>query len=135
VFASALNDAQGLRDNLTVSLQMDNGAIANIAYAANGDKSFPREEVQVFSGGSVCVIDNFKNLQLVSSGKTKNRKSLEADRGHTGEIKATIEALRNGHAPLDFKSIVATTVATFAIEKSITTRSVVDVRLSEWLTD
>jgi polar amino acid transport system substrate-binding protein len=135
VFASALNDAQGLRDNLIVSLQMDNGAIANIAYAANGDKSFPREEVQIFSGGSVCVIDNFKNLQLVSSGKTKNRKSLEADRGHTGEIKATVEALRNGRVPLDFKSIVATTVTAFAIEKSISAGSAMEVNLTEWLTD
>ena len=136
VFAAAVNDKQGLRDNLTISLQMDNGAISNITYAANGDKSFPREEVQVFGGGSVCVIDNFRTVQFVSAGKSKKRSFLEADRGHVGEIKATIDALKNNKkVPLDFKSIVATTVVTFAIEKSIATGEAIEVNLTKWLKD
>lgn len=133
VFAACVNDPQGLRDNLAVSLTMDNGAVAGITYASNGDKSFPREEVQVFSGGSVCVIDNFKNITFVASGKRKVRKSLEVDRGHVGEVQATVEALKAGRpSPIDFKSLVATTVATFAIETSVASGEAVAVNLNEW---
>ncbi len=112
---------------------MDNGASVGITYAANGDKSFQREEVQVFAGGSVCVIDNFKNIRFVSSGKKKVKKSLEVNRGHMEEIRAACDAFKNRNsAPIDFKSLVATTVATFAIEKSITTGEAIEINLKEW---
>ena len=133
VFAACTEDPQGLRDNLTISLQMDNGSVAGITYASNGDKSFPREEIQVFAGGSVCVIDNFKNVTFVASGKNRTKKSLEVNRGHLDEIKATIDTLRKGLlSPIDFRSILATTLATFAIEESITTGESVFINLEEW---
>ncbi|MDI6809114.1 MAG: bi-domain-containing oxidoreductase [Candidatus Eisenbacteria bacterium] len=133
VFACCTESSKGLRDSLTVSMQMDNGAVAGITYASNGDKSFPREEVQVFAGDSVCVIDNFKNIEFVRSGKRRSKRSLEVDRGHVGELRAACDAIRNGRpSPIDFRSIVATTAATFAIEESITKGEAVKVSLSEW---
>jgi len=55
------------------------------------------------------------------------------DRGHVGELRATVDALKNGRpSPIDFKSIVATTVTTFAIEESITKGKAVEINLSEW---
>ncbi len=132
-FASCAESAKGLRDNLVVSLTMDNGSVASITYASNGDKSFPREEVHVFAGGAVCAIDNFKNIQFVASGKKKQKRSLEVDRGHVGEVRATVDAIRDGKpSPIDFKSLVATTVTTFAIEESITSGNAVEVNLREW---
>jgi len=133
VFTSSAESSQGLRDNLSISMKMDNGAVVGIIYASNGDKSFPREEVQVFAGGSVCVIDNFKNIQFVASGKKKVRKSIGVDRGYVDEIRATCDALKEGKpSPIDFKSIVATTVTTFAIEKSITNDEAIEINLREW---
>ena len=49
------------------------------------------------------------------------------------EIKATIDALKNGKpSPIDLRSLIATTVATFAIEESITTGEAVGINLEEW---
>ncbi|NOZ25080.1 MAG: Gfo/Idh/MocA family oxidoreductase [Nitrospirae bacterium] len=133
VFASCAESPGGLRDNVVVSMKMDNGSVASITYASNGDKSFPREEVEVFAGGAVCVIENFKTVHLVSSGKRKTRKTLEVDRGYVDEIRAVCDALGSGApSPIGFKSIVATTVATFAIEESITTGEAVEIDLDEW---
>ncbi|MEC4686363.1 MAG: bi-domain-containing oxidoreductase [Nitrospirota bacterium] len=128
VFASCTESPQGLRDNLTISMKMDNGAAVAITYASNGDKSFQREEVQVFAGGAICVINNFKSVSFISSGKQKVKKSLEVDRGYVDEIRAVYDALKNGApSPIGFKSLVATTLATFAIEESITTGEAVEV--------
>ncbi len=133
VFASCTESPQGLRDNLTISMKMDNGAAVAITYASNGDKSFQREEVQVFAGGAVCVINNFRSVNFISSGKQKVKKSLEVDRGYVDEIRATWNAVKDGApAPIGFGSIVATTLATFAIEESITTGEAVEVNLNEW---
>jgi polar amino acid transport system substrate-binding protein len=133
VFAACTEDAQGLKDNLAVSMQMDNGAAVGIVYASNGDKSFPREKVEVFAGGSVCLIENFKKITFVSSGNKKTNKSLEVDRGHTNEINAVIDALKNGKpSPIEFRSVIATMLATFAIEKSFTRGEAVEINLGEW---
>ena len=133
VFASAIESPQGLRDNLAVSLKMDNGAVASITYTSHGDKSFPREEVQAFAGGSVCVIDNFRTIRFITAGKKTVRRALRVDRGHREELQSTIAALTlNEPSPIDFKSLVATTLATFAIEESLSTGEAIEINLGAW---
>ena len=133
VFASAAESPQGLKDNLAVSLTMDNGAVASITYASNGDKSFPREETQAFAGGSVCVIDNFRTIRFIAGGKTTVHRGLGIDRGHGEELQRTIAALvTNEPSPIDFKSLVSTTLATFAIEESLATGEAVEINLGAW---
>ncbi len=133
VFASAAESPQGLRDNLAVSLKMDNGAIAGITYTSNGDKSFPREEVQAFAGGSVCVIDNFRTIRFVSAGKKTVHRALRVDRGHREELRSTIAALTlNEPSPIEFKSLAATTIAAFAIEESLSTGEAIEINLGAW---
>jgi predicted dehydrogenase/threonine dehydrogenase-like Zn-dependent dehydrogenase len=133
VFASAAESPQGLRDNLAVSLKMDNGAVASITYASHGDKSFPREEVQAFAGGSVCVIENFRTIRFISAGKKIVHRALRVDRGHREELQSTIAALTlNEPSPIDFKSLVATTLATFAIEESLSTGEAIEINLGAW---
>ncbi|MDA8168356.1 MAG: bi-domain-containing oxidoreductase [Nitrospiraceae bacterium] len=134
VFAVCTESSRQFRDCLSVILKMDNGAVANILYAANGDKSFPREEVQVFAGGSVCVIDNFKNVRFFAGGgRRKTKWGLSVDRGYAEELRAVRNALKEGRpAPIDFRSIAATTAATFAIEESLASGQPVNVYCSEW---
>jgi len=120
VFAACAESSQETNDNICVTLQMDNGAAVNITYASNGDKSFPREEVQIFTGGGVFIIHNFGNAEQIVNGKKKKWKSIQVDRGHKNEIKEILSALKSGkNSPIDFRSIVATTITTFAIEDSI----------------
>jgi len=133
VFASATESPQSLRDNLAVSVKMSNGAVASITYASSGDKSFPREEVEVFAGGSVCVIENFRTIRFVSGGKKTVHRALRVDRGHREELQSTIAALSlNEPSPIDFKSLVATTLATFAIEESLSTGEAIEINLGAW---
>lgn len=52
------------------------------------------------------------------------------------EIKATIDALKEEKpSPIEFKSIVATTVATFALKESITTGKAIEIDLRKWGVD
>jgi len=123
VFAALAETPEGTRDNLGLTMQMDNNAAVSITYASNGDKAFPREEVQIFAGGGVCVIHNFKDMEITAGGKRKYSRSLEVDRGHKAELQATFEALKSGGpSPISFESLAATTRATFAVEESISNK-------------
>jgi polar amino acid transport system substrate-binding protein len=129
VFAACSESSQETRDNLCTTMKMDNGAAVTITYASNGDRSFPREEVQVFAGGGVFIIHNFKNAEQADAGKKKKWKSLEVDRGYKNELKETLDAIRRGGpSPIDFRSLLATTFTTFAIEESVRTGKSVEIK-------
>jgi predicted dehydrogenase len=67
-------------DNVVITLKMANGAIGSITYVAGGDKRYPRERVEVFGGGAVGVIENFKAAAFIRGGRKKRVRKL-AQRG------------------------------------------------------
>jgi predicted dehydrogenase len=87
VHARALpNDGRYRDDNVIITLEFADGSLGTITYVANGDKSFPKERVEVFGGGCVAVLDDFRRLELVRHGRRKVVKSrLRQDKGHRGE--------------------------------------------------
>lgn len=122
-------------DNVVITLKMANGAIGSITYVAGGDKRYPRERVEVFGGGAVGVIENFKAATFVRGGRKKSiRNWFSVDRGHRGEVEALLDAIRNGGpAPVTFEEYVYTTLATFAMEESLRQGKAVpvDIRVLE----
>ena len=135
VFVALAGGSQaGLRDNIAVSLALDNGSAGSIVYVADGDKSFPREYVEVLGRGAVATIQNFKSASFTQAGRTSRKRKLGVDRGHAGELEAFLHHLREGMPqPVPIREYVATTLATFAMEESITTGESVRVDVDGFL--
>jgi predicted dehydrogenase/threonine dehydrogenase-like Zn-dependent dehydrogenase len=114
------NPGQYCNDNLVCSLSLADGSQATISYLANGDKSFSKERIEVFGGGRVAVLEDFRRLELIRGGKRRVVRSvLRQDKGHRGEWAAFIAAIQSGaEPPIPFREIVHTMLATFALEKS-----------------
>jgi predicted dehydrogenase/threonine dehydrogenase-like Zn-dependent dehydrogenase len=122
IHATAIPD-QGRyhRDNFSVTATFADGSIGNFLYLANGDKSVSKEYYEVFSGGSVARLTDFRNLELTSNGKTR-RIDCRGDKGHKRELELTFSALRSfGPAPIPFEQIIEVTEGTFCVEDSINT--------------
>ena len=113
------------RDTVSITIEYEDGSVAEILYLANGSKSLPKEELQVFSNGRTAIMKNFTELELWSgSGSPKTEKG--SGKGHAEEVKAFVASLASGgEAPIPFDSILATTVATFAIRESLATGDVI----------
>ena len=86
-----------LGDCVAIQLTFDDGSIATIHYLANGNKSFPKERIEVFCGEKVLVCDNFRVSQEI--GGKRSMKTRKQDKGHEGELRAFFETLRNGSQP------------------------------------
>ncbi len=114
------NPGQYSNDNVVCSLRFADGSQGTISYLANGDKSFSKERVEVFGGGSVAVLENFRRLELVRGGKKRVFRSLlRQDKGLRGEWEAFVAAIQDGaDSPVPFHEIVSATLATFALEES-----------------
>ena len=128
ITAAALPDAgRYSRDNVTVILCFEDGSVANLLYAANGDRAVAKEYFEVFCGSSIARIDDFKALYLSRNGKTETLKGGR-DKGHRREVELTIEAIGQGKdSPIPFEDLVEVTEATFAIEEAIRTKRIVSL--------
>ncbi len=107
-------------DNISITVSFEDGSIGNLLYLGNGDKSLPKELVEVFSGGKVGRIHDFRSGDLHKGNK---QVKLKLDgKGHKQEVTAFIESLtENTDAPISFESICLTTITTFKILDSLAT--------------
>jgi polar amino acid transport system substrate-binding protein len=126
ITAAALPDAgRYSRDNVTVIIGFKDGSVANLLYAANGDRAVGKEYFEVFCGRSIARMDDFNALYLSRDGKTETSKG-GGDKGHRRELELTVEAMGHGKdAPIPFDQLVEVTEATFAIEEAIRTQRTV----------
>jgi predicted dehydrogenase len=129
ISAAALPDGSRYSgDNLTATISFEDGSIANLVYAANGDRAVAKEHFEVFCGSSIARIDDFKTLSLSRNGKTKRVKGSK-DKGHRREIELTLEAMkRNAEAPIPFAELLEVTTVTFSIHDAIRTNTTVASR-------
>jgi predicted dehydrogenase/threonine dehydrogenase-like Zn-dependent dehydrogenase len=120
VIAHALPDNGKYReDNVSMTFTFPDGSIGAVDYLANGDKSFPKERVEVFCGGKIAVLDDFRALELVENG---NRKTIKAaqDKGWKNEWIAFAKAIREGgEPPIPYEQLIGVTKASFAAMESI----------------
>ena len=118
VSANSMNTADGKTDTLNVNLSFANGSIANISYFSNGQKELPKERLEVFAGGVVAIIDDFKSV--VTYGKTVSEKSGKQDKGHSKEVELFMNSIREGKdAPIPFDEIYHSMLVTFKVLESI----------------
>ena len=84
-------------DNIHITMAFEDGSIGLVTYLANGDKAFPKERVEMFSGGRVAVLDDYRALEMVANGSRNIEKSrLRQDKGHAAVWVAFTEAIQNG---------------------------------------
>jgi predicted dehydrogenase/NADPH:quinone reductase-like Zn-dependent oxidoreductase len=107
-------------DNVVVSMRFANGSLGTISYLANGDRAYSKERVEVFGGGAVAVLEDFRRLELVRHGRKQTYHSrLRQDKGHRAELEALAAAVRGrGELPIPFAEIVSATLATFRAVES-----------------
>ena len=136
VSASALGaSARYSGDNVMASLQFANGSQGTISYLANGDRSFSKERIEIFGGGTAAVLDDFRHLELVRGGhKQTVRARWKQDKGHRAEWDAFARSLRTGsNAPISFEEIVGSTLATLRVDESLARGKPIQVDTAEFL--
>ena len=106
-------------DNLIATLKLADGSVGTIMYTAAGDKAFPKERVEIFCGGAVYVIDNFKAWQVRRQGHKGGGRGWNIDRGYRTELTTLFDCVRESRPfPVSLESYVLTTLTTFCIEES-----------------
>lgn len=66
VQVTEMGPAPGLQvrdDKTSFTLSFEDGSFGTVHYLANGHKSFPKERLEIFAGGGILQLDNFRILK------------------------------------------------------------------------
>ena len=66
------NSAFPKKDNAVITLKFRSGAVGTVIYTSMGSKKYPKEELRVFSNGTVYELNNYVGLKKYGSNR-KNR--------------------------------------------------------------
>lgn len=122
VSAQGLPDGGRYRqDNAVMTFGFADGSLGTVSYLANGDKSLPKERVEVFCGGQVAILDDFRALELVSGGSRKRvTTGMQQDKGHRAGWQAFLDAcLKGGQPPIPYDHLLGVTRASFAAVRAL----------------
>jgi polar amino acid transport system substrate-binding protein len=123
VFASAMADARGLDDTVSINLEFENGSVGVVMYCANGPKGMPKEYIEVFQAQQTSIIDDFKRLTIFGGRRLFKKRLLVQDKGQKTMVRGFLERATKGGAPLILhEEIFAVTRATFAVLDSLRCR-------------
>ena len=115
-------------DNVSMTFTFPDGSIGVVDYLANGDKSFPKERVEVFCGGKIAVLDDFCALELVENGNRKTIKGAQ-DKGWKNEWIAFAKSIREGgQPPIPYEQLIGVTKASFAAVELLRSNNLIEIK-------
>jgi len=138
VYATAVAGPRSARtnDNVTATINFQNGAAATITYTSAGDLSLPKERIEAFASGCAAVLDDFRSVSIHRGGRCKKIRYRGQDKGQTEEIARWIAALRSaGPSPIEWDELCWATRANLAAIESLTTGQTVHLPDAEQLKD
>jgi predicted dehydrogenase len=117
--------SDGIRnDKTTITLSFADGSIGSIHYLANGHKSFPKERLEVFCGGRILVLDNFRRLTGYGWKGFRGENLWRQDKGHASEVAAFVSAVeKGGPPPIPFEELIEVSRTTIEIARMVGSRA------------
>lgn len=125
VCAHALpDDGKYHQDNFSLTLTFPDGSLGVMDYLANGDRSFPKERLEIFCEGRVAVLDDFRTLTLIYGSRRETARSRQ-DKGWRAEWLVLTHALTTDlQPPIPYDHLFGVTRAAFAALASLRQQSV-----------
>src|SRR5215469_11564781 len=107
--------------DLQATVRFRNGSTGTIAYLAAGNPRYQKETLDAAGGGRSARLDNFAQA-AVWTGRRRHATRARGgqDKGQRMELTRFLDACRTGAPmPIPFESLVATTSATIAVTRSL----------------
>jgi predicted dehydrogenase/threonine dehydrogenase-like Zn-dependent dehydrogenase len=117
---SAKSDKTVDADSVFITLRFADGSNGSIAYLSEGDKSLPKERVEIFGGGRTFVLDDYRRATLHKDGREEQVTLKSQDKGQQSQVHEVCACVLQGtEAPIRINDLTATTRATFRILDSL----------------
>ncbi len=119
---------QDSTDNMSILVKFENGSNGVLNYFANGNKSYPKERLEVHSQGRSLVMDNFRvTVGFGFKGFSKLKTTI--DKGHQKQFADIVTSLTNGDIQtIPFDEIYNVSEAAFAAIESMKNNTWISIK-------
>jgi predicted dehydrogenase/threonine dehydrogenase-like Zn-dependent dehydrogenase len=83
-------------DTAVITLKFADGSLGSINYFANGAAAFPKERLEVFCGGRILQLDNFRRLRGYGWPRFNSLNLWHQDKGQRACARAFLDAVASG---------------------------------------
>ena len=102
-----MSDVAMAEDKASITLRFGDGSIGTIHYLANGHKSFPKERLEVFVGGRILQLDNYRRLKGFGWPGFGKMNLWRQNKGQQACAAAFVQAVKQGSAaPIPFEELM-----------------------------
>lgn len=106
-------------DNFVATIKYADGSVCTLTYTALGDKSYPKEKMEVFADGKVIVMDDYKSV-TVHGGKHMGWSDKTVQKGQLQELEMLADTLLRGKPwPISLAEQIQATRISFEVERQI----------------
>ena len=92
----------------------------------------PRERLELFAGGIVAVVDDFRRAEVTRAGQTRRKVLTRADKGHEEELRQFVRAVQSGGPmPISLEELALSSLVTIVAGDSIRSGRAERVDLAE----
>ena len=117
---SIMNMEAETTDTVSISLKFEDGSIGSINYFSNGSSSLSKERLEVFCGGRVLQLDNYKKLVGHGWNGFSKMNLWQQDKGQSNCVEQFIQAVvKNKQAPINFEEILEVSRTTIEMSNSL----------------
>jgi predicted dehydrogenase/threonine dehydrogenase-like Zn-dependent dehydrogenase len=103
--------------SVCITLSFADGSLGIIHYLTGGDAGFPKERVEVFGGGRVLQLDNFRRLRVF--GGSGSQRLWRQDKGQNQCVAEFVRTIRSGDAsPIPIEEILEVSRVAIAVSEA-----------------
>ena len=107
-------------DKTSINLSFEDGSFGTIHYFANGGKVFPKERIEVFCGGAVLQLNNFKVLKGYGWPNFNKMRLMNQDKGQKACVSAFLDSIRQGEpSPIPYDEVIANSRVSIEIANNL----------------
>jgi predicted dehydrogenase len=117
------SDSGITNDQSVISLELGDGSVGTVVYAAGGDSGLAKERAEVLGDGKAAILDDFMRTELFSGGRREVVKAGRQDKGFAREMDLFCRGITDASVAWPtFSEIESVTLATLYAQDSLVTR-------------
>lgn len=117
---SSTSMESGTHDTAAIQLAFADGSLGIIHYLANGSKTYPKEQLEIFAAGRVLKLENFRKLTGFGWPGFNKMNMWRQDKGQKTCAAAFLHAIeRGGEAPIGFDELIEVSRVTIEVSEAL----------------
>ena len=121
--AMSIGNAPGVdvtEDKASFTLRFEDGSLGTVLYLASGHKSFPKERLEVFVGGRILQLLNYRKLLGFGWPGFKRMNLWRQDKGQKACVAAFLKAVeQDAAAPIPLEEVMEVSRVSIAISEEL----------------